>query len=235
MRRDWEPEAACLFLDFYGTIVCEDDRVVAAICTRIAEYANASASEIGAHWWKLFSDGCHKAHGGLFQTQRTIESASIALLLEHYNVHISPQELDDTLFAYWQRPPLFDDAREFLDALPRSVSVCVVSNIDRSDLETAIAFHELPLPNVVTSEDARSYKPRSAIFELALAKMNVSPDEVLHVGDSMSSDVVGAQSAGIRTAWLNRKNRRVSPHVTPDYVAADLRQLATILGFQTTE
>lgn len=71
-------------------------------------------------------------------------------------------------------------------------------------------LHDIKMASFVTSEDARSYKPRPEIFLRALELMDVKPEEVLHVGDSLSSDVAGAKRLGIKTCWLNR-NRKNNP------------------------
>lgn len=42
---------------------------------------------------------------------------------------------------------------------------------------------------VFTSEDARAYKPRKELFELALNETGLHVDGVIHIGDSISSDV----------------------------------------------
>lgn len=60
---------------------------------------------------------------------------------------------------------------------------------------------------VFTSEDARAYKPRREIFEMALATTGLKVNEVIHIGDSLSSDVMGAGSLGIKAVWLNRSKK----------------------------
>jgi 2-haloacid dehalogenase/putative hydrolase of the HAD superfamily len=47
------------------------------------------------------------------------------------------------------------------------------------------------------------------LFELALRETCLSPDEVIHIGDSVSSDFRGASSVGIRALWLNRFEKPV--------------------------
>ncbi|MFK7955427.1 MAG: HAD family hydrolase [Lysobacterales bacterium] len=47
-------------------------------------------------------------------------------------------------------------------------------------------------------------KPAPAIFEHALAAVQLSPHEVMHVGDHLEADVAGALRAGMRAVWLNR-------------------------------
>ena len=67
-----------------------------------------------------------------------------------------------------------------------------------------ICEHYPEYTRVFTSEDARSYKPRAELFELALKASGLRSDEVIHIGDSVSSDVKGAAALGIKALWLNR-------------------------------
>lgn len=46
-------------------------------------------------------------------------------------------------------------------------------------------------------------KPWPDMFEQACKMLSVRPAEILHVGDSWSSDVQGARGAGCHSAWLN--------------------------------
>jgi putative hydrolase of the HAD superfamily len=56
---------------------------------------------------------------------------------------------------------------------------------------------------VVISEAEGLRKPDAAIFHLAAARLCVSSDECLFVGDNPSADILGAHAAGMRTAWFN--------------------------------
>lgn len=55
----------------------------------------------------------------------------------------------------------------------------------------------------------RVISPGKKLFELALKSTGLSPDEVIHIGDSVSSDVQGASKVGIRALWLNRFGKSV--------------------------
>lgn len=94
------------------------------------------------------------------------------------------------MFAHWVKPPIFEDTREFFEKSP--VPIFIVSNIDTSDIMDALSYHGLSPAGVFTSEDARAYKPRAELFNLALKKCGLSADEVIHIGDSISSDVIGS-------------------------------------------
>ena len=72
-------------------------------------------------------------------------------------------------------------------------------------------------------------KPDRRIFELALAKSGCDASQVVHVGDSLSSDIRGANGMGIRSVWLNRDGAANDTGITPDHEISDLRELLDIL------
>ena len=57
---------------------------------------------------------------------------------------------------------------------------------------------------VLTSEQARSYKPSPANFELMLARLDLPKDRVLHVAESLRHDIVPAKAMGISCVRVNR-------------------------------
>ena len=111
------------------------------------------------------------------------------------------------MFEHWMKPPIFEEAKEFFETCP--VPIYIVSNIDRDDVLKAIEFHHLKPAGVFTSEDAKSYKPRKELFELTLNSTGLTAEQVVHIGDSLSSDVKGALSVGIDAVWVNRSGRDV--------------------------
>ncbi|HEX6726854.1 MAG TPA: HAD-IA family hydrolase, partial [Nitrospira sp.] len=50
-------------------------------------------------------------------------------------------------------------------------------------------------------------KPAPQIFQIALEKHAVDPEEALHVGDSLRDDVEGATKAGLHAVLLDRDGR----------------------------
>lgn len=57
-------------------------------------------------------------------------------------------------------------------------------------------------------------KPQASIFHAACERLGIAPSEVLHVGDDIEMDVVGAARAGLRTCWINRDGQPW-PHDDP--------------------
>ena len=56
----------------------------------------------------------------------------------------------------------------------------------------------------VGSQEVGIEKPHPAIFRAALDKVNVAPEECLHVGDQVRSDVLGAREVGMMAVLIDR-------------------------------
>lgn len=52
------------------------------------------------------------------------------------------------------------------------------------------------------SEDVGKMKPHPAVFDRATEMAGVPRDQILYVGDSYTSDIMGGKNAGWRTAWF---------------------------------
>ena len=53
------------------------------------------------------------------------------------------------------------------------------------------------------SEEAGVSKPDPHIFQIALERLQCAPGSAVMVGDSWTSDILGARAAGIRAIWYN--------------------------------
>ncbi len=211
-----------LILDFYGTLVKEDDEIIEA------SPVNPDRGEILNSW--NFTELCANAFGANFQTQRNLEQQSLARLLEQYQVDLDAEELSAELFDYWRSPEAFATTSEFLDSV--DIPVCVVSNIDTADLAAAIDCNGWQFTYVITSEDCRAYKPRPEPFIAGLKLLGMQPTDVLHVGDGLGSDIAGANAMDIDCVWVNRKKRThpKDPRYRPTYDVTDLNELPALLG-----
>ncbi len=199
-----------IFIDFYGTIVYEDGEVIKQIVQKIFDTGKVNdKSEIDSYWWNEFQTAFISAYGENFETQRKLEYQSLDKTIQHFNSSADAEILSNLMFEHWVKPPIFEESKQFFNKSP--VPIYIVSNIDRNDILQAIAFHGLKPNGVFTSEDAKSYKPRKELFEFALKSTGLSAEQVVHIGDSLNSDVKGASAVGIKSIWINRIGREV-PH-----------------------
>ncbi|SDQ43102.1 HAD family hydrolase [Natronobacterium texcoconense] len=112
--------------------------------------------------------------------------------------------------AYWdgflEAMEPFPDAVEMLETLQdRGVDVAIVTN-----LTTRIQLRKLErlgiadsLDLLLTSEEVGREKPDSVMFTLPLARLDRRPSEAVMVGNSVSSDIVGANAVGLETVLFN--------------------------------
>ena len=71
-------------------------------------------------------------------------------------------------------------------------------------------------------------KPHPSIFNAAISKLNLDAENILFVGDDLKTDVMGAQSVGMQTAWLNRDLSELVENITPHYQITSLSELLVI-------
>ena len=83
----------------------------------------------------------------------------------------------------------------------------VISNLSFSSINLTERINSLLPGNdfefVITSSEYVYRKPARIIFELALRKAELSPDDVWFCGDNTISDVSGAADAGIFPVWYH--------------------------------
>ena len=196
-----------LLIDFYGTIAAGDREAVEATCLRIVEDCGLpiAAPDFAVIWGERYFATVGRSNHGDFQSLYQCEVTSLRDTLAEFGQYPDPAPFLIDLEEYWHNPPVHVDAIEFLQEL--DIPVCCVSNADNKPLLSAIARHRLRFNAVVSSETVRCYKPDPAIFRHAIRTLGVQPGRVLHVGDSLHSDIAGAAAIGITTVWIRRESR----------------------------
>ena len=83
---------------------------------------------------------------------------------------------------------------------------------------------------VVVSEENGWRKPCSQIFQDALNKLQVQPNEAIYIGDSPIEDIKGAKEAGLKTVFVpsqfNSIETLAESQQKPDYTAKDLKDIS---------
>jgi 2-haloacid dehalogenase len=133
------------------------------------------------------------------------------------------QALADSI-ASW-RP--FTDTGDALRRLGGRFKVGVISNMDNVVLFETVSRLGAPVHIRTSAEDARAYKPDPAPFRLALSRLGLDPEAVLHVSSSFKYDLLTARELGMRTAFLDRGGEPKGGDV--DLEASSLTALADTL------
>lgn len=99
----------------------------------------------------------------------------------------------------------FPDTVAALQKLKARYKLAIISNTD-DDLFAATSQHlKVKFDEVITAEQAKAYKPSLVPFGLALQRLGLPPERVLHVGQSVYHDVVPAKSLGMATVLVYRR------------------------------
>lgn len=225
-----------ILLDFYGTVVEEDEAPVVLTCNEIVKASNKSIelSEVVAYWWETFGDLFTNSHHASFRKEKELGQLALISAVKFFDADLDESKLTKSLSEYWDeywgKPVIFPESRSVLAEINEyNIPICLVSNIDNDVLYSALEYNQLTFEMIVTSEDCRSYKPRPEMFQRALSLLNLSNHEVLHVGDSLRSDVKGAKSLGIPVLWVNRKKQSINQLEKPDFESLNLNGVIELI------
>lgn len=124
----------------------------------------------------------------------------------------------------------YDDSLQALERLAERIPLAALSNgnacLRRIGLDHLFDFQ-------LGASEHGAAKPAASLFHAACARLSLAPPQVLHVGDDVECDVVGAAQAGMATCWINRDARDwPSQHPRPDLEFATLTALADWLDAQ---
>jgi putative hydrolase of the HAD superfamily len=130
----------------------------------------------------------------------------------------------EAFYAERNRVEFYPDALPALERLAARVPLAAISN-GNADLARIGVHHHFAFQ--LGAREHGTPKPAASIFHAACSQLSLAPVEVLHVGDDIEMDVVGAHRAGLRSCWLNRDGQPW-PHdsIRPDLQFTDLAALA---------
>lgn len=107
----------------------------------------------------------------------------------------------------------------------------VLSNADDDYLLPNLELLDLEFEAVLSSEEARVYKPNPGLFHQMLKRLNVAPGQAVYVGDRQYEDVQGARGVGINAVWINRSGEPLNPRLPEP--ACQINSLLELPGLLT--
>ena len=129
-----------------------------------------------------------------------------------------------------RRPP-YEETVEALGLVRRGWRIAVLSNADDDFLLPNLERMGVEFEAILSSEEARVYKPRPELFQEILRRLKVTPEEAVYVGDRQLEDVQGARQAGMKAVWINRYEAGADPKLPqPDYQIKNLLELPRVLA-----
>jgi 2-haloacid dehalogenase len=200
----------CMF-DQYGTIV--DMQAGLTEIARPYLAAKGWKGDPGAFvtWWRRthFENSMIDALLGRAHTSyREIGHRSVALVLERAGISYDKDEVRQLVGEIEKLRP-FPEVPPALERLRARYRLAVLSNGDPDMLEAAKPHHGIAFDRVISVAVANAFKPHVATYAKAAEIMGTPLDQVLFVANH-AFDCIGAKSAGMRTAFVNRRRRRIA-------------------------
>lgn len=126
---------------------------------------------------------------------------------------------------------VYPDSVKALERLSRSYSLGLLTNgtpdLQRRKIDGAgVAEY---FDQILISGDVGIGKPDGRIFDIIIARLKASPKTSLMIGNSLASDVQGAQGIGMRTVWVNRSGKSRDDSIVPDWEISSLDELDSVL------
>lgn len=83
--------------------------------------------------------------------------------------------------------------------------------------------------DVIVSAAVGERKPFAEIFNIALNRLNIKPEEAFFVGDYYPYDIVGAKNVGMKTFWLNQEQKN-EKREHADFVISKINEILNYLN-----
>jgi len=221
----------CMF-DQYGTVVDMQGGLVEFATPYLKAKGWSGRPDSFVTWWRRthFENSMIDALLGREHTSyREIGERSVDHVLERAGIAHTDQEVRDLVAAIERLKP-FPEVPAALDRLRARYKLVVLSNGDPDMLEAAKAHHGVAFDRVISVATANAFKPHVATYAKAAEIVGLAPDRILFVANH-AFDCIGAKSAGMRTAFIDRRKRPFgrTPH-QPDIIVSTMTELAALIA-----
>lgn len=193
-----------IFIDYTGTMVKEDEPYTMELLKYFLTHSDLNEPDkaLAAVWGKI-KELEEKCVGDDFIGKDEMVERILAWCVKEHGLKGDLEYMHDIWRKTWVHAPLFEDVEPFFDRC--GLPIYVITNDDLCYIEESFKLKDIHPAGVVAAEMVRACKPNAAIFDKALEMAGVSAGEVVHIGDSITSDVEAAKAVGITPIYLSRK------------------------------
>jgi 2-haloacid dehalogenase len=220
----------CMF-DQYGTVVDMQSGLTAIATPFLREKGWKGDPSFFVTWWRrthfensMIDALLHREH----TPYREIGHRAVAHVMDRAGIKYSREDVRYLVSEIEKLKP-FPEVPAALDKLRTKYKLVVLSNGDPDMLETAKRYHKVPFDRVISVAEANSFKPHVATYTRAAELLELKPEQILFVANH-AFDCIGAKSAGMKTAFIDRRSRPFgeTPH-QPDILVPSMKDLAAAI------
>lgn len=229
-----------ILFDADGTLFDYDTAEATALAQTLAQFGCPHDDSSLASYRRINADLWHDFEKGKI-SQDELKELRFERLFAELALHPQPDILQVSR-AYLQnlseQTALIDGAYELLMTLRGHVHLGLITNglaaVQRPRLARSPIADAFDV--VVVSEEVGAAKPDARIFAIAFSQMGTPRrEDVLIVGDSLTSDIAGGIAYGIDTAWYNPDRLNRPDGITIRYEIHQLADVLSIVGLSQEE
>ncbi|EXU70066.1 HAD family hydrolase [Streptomyces sp. PRh5] len=198
-----EPEIDAIVLDVLGTLVDEPTGIRAGIHQLAPALDDSGIERLLSLWQRHIDREQRRVLDGArpYVTTELLDHEAARLVADAAGVE-DPAAVAALALSGRRLPP-WPDTVAGLARLAQRFPLIGLSNASRTALLELNAHAGLRWHQALSAEDARTYKPDPAVYELAVTVSGRSPERLLMVA-AHAWDLRGAQTLGLRTAYVAR-------------------------------
>jgi 2-haloacid dehalogenase len=217
-----------LTFDCYGTLIDWERGILDVLRPFGARHGVERAD---AAWLGLYAEAEAAVEAGPYRRYREVLREVMERIAAELGCGLALSERDllaDSVIEW--RP--FPDTTAALRRLKTRFELAILSNVDDAMIRRTIERLAVDFDEVITAEQARSYKPSPNNFRLALERLAIPKSRLVHVAQSLFHDHAPAKALGLTTVWINRPSAApgtgVAPpsDAVPDFEFPDLQSFA---------
>ncbi|MCR4955559.1 MAG: HAD family hydrolase [Lachnospiraceae bacterium] len=210
-----------IFIDYTGTMVQEDEPYTRELIGYfIAHSKIKDPKEVLKIVWSKVKELEATSFGENFIKNDEKVEKILQYCVENCGLTGDIEYMHNLWRKIWVHAPLFDDVKPFFERM--TLPIYVISNDDMCYLEESLKIKGIHPAGIISAEMVGACKPHQSIFEAALKEAGVKPEEAIHIGDSVVSDVQAAKELGIQAVYLSRNKKEQLDGVS---VISSLNQL----------
>lgn len=221
-----------ILYDVDGTLLDFETQEEVALSYCFKKYNLGELSEEKLELYKRINLGYWEMFEKNLITKEKLVVKRFEDFLEALGVKLNAEEVNDTYFSKLGDTIVFkDNSYELVKSLKGKIKQYVVTNGAIRVQKTKLAksgFDKL-MDDVFISDEVGYQKPRKEFFDAIKNRLgDVANDEILIVGDSLTSDMKLADNCNLISCFYNPKKKDYKVDFKIDYEISDLNEVKKI-------
>lgn len=180
--------------------------------------------------YRIINDGLWKSFENNEVTKEELQVSRFSRLFEKIGIKCDAGQFNSKyLMTLGNESHLLNGAKEICKYLfDKQKQLYIITNGMSKTQRARIVNSEIKdyFMNVFISEEIGFQKPNKSYFEAVLSDLGTDKtEEILIVGDSLSSDIKGGGNIGMDTCWFNPSNAINTTDILPTYEIRELKEI----------